>query len=69
MQSHTHGHDAGGVLCGHTEKLTSAVDGTVGSWGVRGQREQADPTVWILTHHSQPRVLHTKTRTGRKSNY
>lgn len=65
-QEHTEpyqgGHDASCVPCCHVEELTSAVDGAVGGWGVRGQREQTDPTVWLFTHQSQPRVLHTEKR-------
>lgn len=48
-------HDAPGCEC------TLAVDVTVGSGGVRGHREQIHPTVRIVAHQDQLRVLSRQT--------
>ena len=37
--------------------LTLAINGTVGRRGVRGHREMAHPTIWILAHQCPPAVL------------
>lgn len=41
--------------------VTLAVDDTFCCWGVSGQREETDPTVWISTHQGQLRGLQKNT--------